>query len=153
VPGTLEAIRRLASRKIPVIIVSNQSGVARGILSKKQLDSINRKMLHAIRQAGGKIRKVYYCTHHPEKNCSCRKPRTGMLLKAAFRFGIDLKKSYLVGDSETDILMARSAGCRNALVLSGRHTRASAKHLSVQPDRVWKDLRAAVRWILQDSAR
>src|SRR5262245_25918698 len=105
VPGTLEAIRRLAKRKIPVVIVSNQSGVGRGIMTRKQLTDVNRRMLHEIRKAGGAVRGAYYCTHRPEQGCPCRKPKAGMVEKASRRYGLDLKRSYMVGDSEVDILM------------------------------------------------
>ncbi len=150
VPGSLQAIRVLSRHEVTLVIVSNQSGVGRGVMSKPQLNEVSRRMLTAIRRVGGKIHAVYYCTHHPDRNCSCRKPRTGMIRKAVKRFGIDLKRSYVIGDSEVDILMARSAGCGKILVLSGRHNRSSAKHLSVQPDRIAKDLRAAAGWILRE---
>jgi D-glycero-D-manno-heptose 1,7-bisphosphate phosphatase len=152
VPGTPQAIRRLNKRKIPVVIVSNQSGVGRGLMTRKQLGDVNTHMLRELRRAGASVRQVYYCVHHPDKGCACRKPKPGMLLKAARRFNIDLKRSYIVGDSEVDILAGRSAGCRQVLVLSGRHSRKSAKHLSVQPDRIAKNLRAAVGWILKEAA-
>ncbi len=153
IPGALRALRRLNARKQLVIIISNQSGVARGILSRTTLEKTTRKMLKSIRQSGGRVHAVYYCTHHPDNSCACRKPHIGMLKKAARRFSIDLKRSFVVGDTEADVLMARSAGCRKVLVLTGRRTRQTARQLLVPPDRIVKDLEQAVRWILHQQAK
>ena len=108
-------------------------------------------MVQAIRRGGGKIRSVYYCIHRSEDGCTCRKPRIGMLKRASRRFSIDLKKSFVVGDQETDILMGRAAGCRTILVLSGKYARRSVKNLAIRPDRTTKDLDGAVRWILKQN--
>ncbi len=148
-PGALEALRLLKERGKKVIVLSNQSGVGRGIFPRQRLTSITREMLRSIRKAGGRIQAVYYCTHRPENGCPCRKPRSGMLRKAARRFAVDLKRSFLVGDSEVDIRMGRSGGCRTVLVLSGRHSRSTARRLSVSPDRIAQGLPQAVRWILR----
>ena len=148
-PGVLKALRTLALHGERVLIVSNQSGVGRGLLQDSQLRLITRRMAAAIRRAGGKVQSVLYCVHRAEEGCGCRKPRIGMLLRAARRCTIDLKKSFVVGDQETDILMGRSAGCRTILVLSGKHTRRSAKELTVLPDRISGNLEEAVHWILK----
>ncbi len=152
-PGTVEAIRMLNSNSRKVIVISNQSGVGRGVMTRAQLKQITRKMLRTVRAAGGQIHAVYYCTHHPEVSCLCRKPRTRMLQMAASRFSIDLKKSFMVGDAETDILTGHSAGCRTILVLTGRHSRATAKKLRIAPDRIVKNLPEAARWILRGKGR
>ena len=149
-PGTLEALRRLNQNRQIVIVVSNQSGVGRKVLSRIHLAEITQKMLQAVRSSGGWIRAVYYCTHHPENDCACRKPRVGLLKKAARQFSIDLSRSFMVGDTETDILMAHSAGCRSVLALSGKQTRSSARHLTVAPDQIAENLLEAVRWILRE---
>ena len=148
-PGALEALRVLRSRRKLVVIVSNQSGVGRGVFSRKRLQAITRAMLETVRRAGGNVQAVYYCLHPPENRCGCRKPGTGMLKKAARRFSIDLSRSFVVGDSETDIRMGRSGGCRTVLVLSGRHSRTTARRLSVAPDQTAKGLLQAVSWILR----
>lgn len=150
-PGVLKALQALASHRVPVFIVSNQSGVGRGLLKKSQLQLVTRQMLKTIRRAGGKIQSVCYCIHRSEEGCECRKPRIGMLRKAARRHCVNLKKSFVVGDQETDILMGRSAGCRTVLVLSGKHTRQSAKKLPVLPDRISRNLAEAVHWILEQN--
>ncbi|MCM8811753.1 MAG: HAD family hydrolase [Candidatus Omnitrophica bacterium] len=150
IPGTLAAIRRMTVRKIALVIISNQSGVGRRIMSRARLEEIHRRMMAAVRRHGGKILAAYYCTHHPDRRCGCRKPKTGMLTKAAREHGIDLNRSIVVGDRETDILMAHAAGCRSALVLSGKHDRKSASRLAVRPDKIFPDLSRTVPWILKE---
>ncbi len=118
-------------------------------MSQARLKSITEKMLKVIRRRGGRIDAVYYCTHSPKNRCPCRKPGTALLQKAARRFSIDLRQSYVVGDDAIDIRMGRSSGCQTILVLSGRHSRASSKPLGIRPDRVAQDLAQAVEWILQ----
>ncbi len=149
-PDVLKTLHRLKKRGDRIIVISNQSGVGRGIMTKRQLTEVTRKMVTAIRKSGGHLDAVYYCTHHPEKSCRCRKPHPSMLQQAARRFAIDLKKSFFIGDSETDILTGRSVGCRTILVLTGRHTKETAKHLATQPDRISRNLTQAVRWIAQE---
>ncbi len=152
-PDVLKTLHRLNTRGDRVIVISNQSGVGRGIMTKRQLTEVTRKMVAEIRKNGGHLDAVYYCTHHPEKGCRCRKPHPGMLKKAAARFPIDLKKSFFIGDSETDILTGRFAGCRTILVLTGRHTKETAKQLITQPDRISANLTQAIRWIAQERRR
>lgn len=147
-PGSLEALRRLARNGKTVVIVSNQAGVGRGLYPIGELRRITRNMLRRIRNAGGRIRAVYYCTHRPQDGCGCRKPKTGLLLRASRSFGIDLRRSILAGDHETDILLGRATGCRTVLVLSGITRKAAARRLRPQPDHVAADLRRAVDWIL-----
>lgn len=149
-PGVLKALKELAARGERVFIVSNQSGVSRGELKRSQLTEITRRMLLAVRRSGGRIRSVQYCIHRSQDGCGCRKPRIGMLKKAARRYGVDLKKSFVVGDQETDIGMGRTAGCRTVLVLSGKQGRGGAKAMAVRPDRIARNLPEAVRWILRE---
>ena len=149
VPGTLAALRTLARRGETVVVVSNQSGVGRGAVSTAELQVITRNMMRAIRRAGGRVQAVYYCPHRPEESCRCRKPKIGMLKAASRRFSIDLARSFVIGDHETDVRMGRAAGCRTVLVLSGRCDRAAAKRFSVSADRIAGNLGEAVRWILQ----
>jgi histidinol-phosphate phosphatase family protein len=148
-PDVLDAFRTLNDHGRIVIIVSNQSGVGRGVLSTAHLKDITQRMLQSIRRAGGQVHAVYYCPHHPQEGCVCRKPHTGMLRQAARRFSIDLKRSFVIGDSETDILMGHSAGCMTVLVLSGKVSKEQARRLSIVPDRTVKGLSEAVQWILR----
>ena len=148
-PGALDSVKKLSCSRRKVIIVSNQAGVERGVFSQANLKEITRKMLSAIESHGGRIGAVYYCTHAPERRCRCRKPRAGLLRKAARRFSLDLRRSVVVGDNATDIEMGHSAGCRTALVLTGMTGRGAAKKISPPPDFITRDLAGAARWILK----
>lgn len=148
-PGSLQALRRLAQHRKSVVIVSNQAGVGHGLYPDRELKRMTRNMLSRIREAGGRIRAVYYCTHRPQDGCGCRKPKPGLLQRASRSFGIDLRKSILVGDNETDIHLGRTAGCRTVLVLSGVTRKTTARRLRPQPDHVAPDLLRAVDWILR----
>lgn len=132
-----------------MIVVSNQSAIGRGIMTRDQLEKITRRMLEKIESTGGKIHAVFYCLHHPDAGCSCRKPKTGLLKKAARRFGVDLQRSLVVGDDEADVAMGSRAGCQTILVLSGKQTPSTARRMSVQPHRTVKDLDHAVRYLLE----
>lgn len=148
VPGSLAALRQLKKSGRRVIVVSNQAGVGRRVYSAARLREITRKMLGKIRATGGRVDAVYYCTHTPEARCGCRKPRRQMLLRGSRRFGIDPHRSFLIGDSPTDIQMGKAAGCRTVLVTSGATSRARARRIAPRPDHTARDLRAAVRWVL-----
>ena len=147
-PGALKALRLLRHHGRKVVIVSNQSAIGRGLLPRKKLREITRRMLESIRKKGGRVHAVYYCTHHPEARCPCRKPRAGMVKEAARRLSIHLTGSFVVGDDAVDVRMGQAAGCRTILVLSGKQTRAKARRLNLAPDRIAKDLSEAVEWIL-----
>lgn len=147
--GTLQALRMIRRHGFRVIIISNQSGVGRGIMSRTQLTEITDKMKKTIQQAGGKLDAVYYCTHRPKEGCSCRKPAVGLLKRAAQKFSINLTRSFIVGDDERDIVMGHRAGCRTILALSGKQTRKTAKRLAIPPDRISRNLLEAVRWIVR----
>lgn len=162
ISGSAEAIRRLNERGIKVIIVTNQSGVARGIFTEAFLNEINHKLIRELSKAGAFVDAIYYCPHHPTEGngiyrmeCECRKPKIGLLIQASCDFDIDLRKSYVVGDSIVDIIMAKNAGLKGVLVLTG-HGRSYLNMLGngkdqVQPACIAKDLAHAVEWIIKDS--
>jgi len=146
-PGVFDALRKLRKTGRKIILVSNQAGVGRGVYPGARLQEITRKMRAAIQNHGGKLHAVYYCTHTPERKCRCRKPRPGLLLRAARRFSLDMPSSIFVGDNATDIETGRAAGCRTVLVLSGVTARKGVRRLNPAPDFVARDLSAAARWI------
>jgi len=129
IPRSDEAVRLLKDNGYFLVIISNQSGVALGYYPEVQVSVFNNALLKEIRKKGGDIDAVYYCPHHPDavickykKNCSCRKPKPGMILQAAQEHNIDLKNSFVVGDKEGDIKAGNTAGCRTILVLTGHGT-------------------------------
>jgi D-glycero-D-manno-heptose 1,7-bisphosphate phosphatase len=121
VPGAVEALVRLASSNLYIIVVTNQAIINRRIASEQSVIEIHDRMVERVGAAGGRIDGVLYCPHREDENCSCRKPRPGLILEAAARHGIDVSESYLIGDAESDLVAGRVAGCvRRYLVLTGR---------------------------------
>ena len=119
-PGVIAPLRKLAKNNHAVVIVSNQSAIGRGIVSKKAVDEINDRMLEVINSVGGRVDGVFYCPHDSSEGCECRKPKPGLLIQAAEKLGIDLEKSVVIGDALTDVEAAVSAGCAPIFVLTGR---------------------------------
>lgn len=126
IPGSAEAVRILKQNNFTLIIVSNQSGIARGYYTEKDADIFNRALIMKLRESGGDIDGVYYCPHLPDaiiekykSCCDCRKPMAGMLHRAAQEHDIDLSSSYMVGDKISDIEAGKKAGCCPILVLTG----------------------------------
>jgi D-glycero-D-manno-heptose 1,7-bisphosphate phosphatase len=150
-PFAAAAIRRLNEARIPVIVVTNQSGVARGFFPESLVKEIHEKMTAQLAAGGAHVDGVYYCPHVREQNCQCRKPLPGMLEQAAKEHGLELAGSTLVSDRYDDISMAHDAGCRGILVLSGygrgEHEWNRARWPRI-PDHVVEDLAAAVTIVL-----
>lgn len=118
-PGTLDALARAAHSPFTIVVVTNQSAVGRGLMSRDTLDAMHQEMQARVRAHGGRIDGIYVCPHRPSDACSCRKPQPGMLRRAARDLALDLAGSYFIGDSSTDVHAALAAGCRPVLVLSG----------------------------------
>jgi len=154
-PGSRAALKLLKERGYRVHIVSNQSAVGRGLMTRETLDDITARMLRAIRRHGGQIESVHYCTHRPEDNCDCRKPKTGLLRQVAHEFGLDLGKVWLIGDKLTDMEVGNTMGCRTIFVKSGvlPETENIRPGQPDTPDFVAEDLLGAVRYIIGDKDR
>lgn len=152
VPGAAEAVARLKRDGWVVIVVSNQSGLARGLFSEEALAAIMAKMQAVLAAAGGTVDAVYYCPHAPGSGCDCRKPAPGLLLRAAREHGLDLGRSYFVGDKASDIECGRAAGLRTVLVETGL-PEERPDPADVRPDYQARDLPGAVAWILHESSR
>lgn len=118
-PGSLEAVARLSLAGHPVVVVTNQSAVARGYCTPLDVEQVHDLMLRRIREAGGSVTGIYYCPHHPTDRCGCRKPEIGMIRRARREHGLP-SGGYLVGDAATDMEMGHRAGLRTILVLTGR---------------------------------
>jgi D-glycero-D-manno-heptose 1,7-bisphosphate phosphatase len=128
-PGSLDAIALLNQSGFRVALATNQSGVGRGLYDMATLNAIHDKMHKALAQVGGRIDALFYCPHTADDNCSCRKPKTGMIEDIARRFSVDLGEVYAVGDSLRDLVAFAEAGCKPILVRSGKgeETLANAK--------------------------
>ncbi|MBU0681786.1 MAG: D-glycero-beta-D-manno-heptose 1,7-bisphosphate 7-phosphatase [Proteobacteria bacterium] len=159
-PGAASAIRTLNDGKVPVVVVTNQSGLARGYFPLALLDAVHEKMKDALAREGAHVDGIYICPHHPEAKdkqyrleCTCRKPKTGLFEQAARELGIDLRKSYVVGDRWSDLKAAVSCRATPVLVLTGYGKGDFdyiGPHQKVQPVFVAQNLQDAVEWILDD---
>jgi len=119
-PEAKRSLAALSQLNLPIVVVTNQAIVNRGLASASAVEDIHRRMVAEITAIGGRIDRIIYCPHRPEDKCACRKPEPGMLLQAAQEMGIDLANSYFVGDAATDMMAARKVGCQSFLVLTGR---------------------------------
>lgn len=116
-PQALTALSRLRHWSGKIIIVTNQSVVGRGLITRQTADAINERLVREITRAGGRIDAVYMCPHAPADNCNCRKPKPGLLTKATVRFDLDLQQSIMIGDALTDIAAAHAAGVNHAALV------------------------------------
>lgn len=119
IPGVDKAIAEINQWKIPVVVVTNQAGIGRGMYGVEAYRSVNRAIADHLAKAGAHIDAWYFCPHAPQEACLCRKPLPGMLIEAAKDLGLDLRASFLVGDKASDLEAARAAGCRTVLVRTG----------------------------------
>jgi D-glycero-D-manno-heptose 1,7-bisphosphate phosphatase len=153
-PFVADALRRLNEAGYPVIVVSNQSGVARGYFPESLVQEVTELMKKQLAEAGAKVDAVYYCPHSSSENCACRKPKTGLLECAARDHAIDLCRSFIVGDRSIDIELARNVRARGILVRTGYGEGELAWHAaewSAPPDCIGDDLAQAVGWILRQA--
>jgi len=141
-PGVKETFARLEQDGIPVIVVSNQSCVGKGLVLAEQVEAIHERMVEAIEEAGGRVRAIYVCPHTDEDECACRKPAPGLLIQAAGDLGVDLRRSFVVGDSLRDIEAGWQVGARTVLVKTGKGKQEldRAGEQGVQPDFVCESL-------------
>lgn len=148
IDGVPNAIKRLNDAGYLAIVISNQSGIARGLVTPENLDAMNAKLRAAVEQARGTITGMYHCPHLPDEGCDCRKPSPGMLLQAANEHNIDLSTSFMIGDKPADIEAGITAGCMTVLALSGQSTQYDPTRFINPPDYVCADLTEAVDIIL-----
>lgn len=151
-PYAAAAIRRLNEAGLPVIVVTNQSGAARGFFPESLIQEIHAKMTAELAAGGAHVDGIYYCPHIRDDNCSCRKPLPGMLERAAAEHNLDLKDSTLVSDRYDDIAMAQAAGCTGVLVLSGYgrgEYEWNRRKWPRDPDAVVEELKEAVDLIFE----
>jgi D-glycero-D-manno-heptose 1,7-bisphosphate phosphatase len=150
-PGALDALRKLAELDLPIVVVTNQSAIGRGRVTAQAVDALHNHMRQRIAEAGGRIDAIYVCPHHPDDGCDCRKPKPGLLLKAASDLGLRLDHCLLIGDLATDISAAKAVDCSAILVssgLSGSRQGALDRQSGAAYSTVVSDLSAAVEVVL-----
>ncbi|MCU0509940.1 MAG: HAD family hydrolase [Anaerolineae bacterium] len=154
-PGAGEALRRLSDAGYELIVVSNQSGVARGLFAESALSAVEQRLREMLAEYGAALSGFYYCPHHPAGavseyavECDCRKPAPGLILRAAAEHGIDFSGSWMIGDILNDVEAGRRAGCRTILLDNGNETEWELSRERL-PDCVVSDLRHAADRILR----
>jgi len=151
--GAAGAIRRLNEAALPVIVVTNQSGIARGYFPESLVSEVHQRLTEELQREGARVDAFYHCHHASSAGCECRKPKTGMLDRAAQELGLNLAGSFVIGDRQGDVETAYNAGARGILVRTGYGEGELAWHVAGwprQPHHVALDLSAAVDWILRE---
>ena len=143
------ALKPLAERTIPLIMVSNQAGLGKGLFTDEALQAIEDAIQSELQKEGVSLTAAYYCRHTAEMNCACRKPKGGLILQAAQDLGLDLSVSFMVGDNARDMAAGRAAGVKTVFVPTGLHPEVERAKLGDITDYQASDLADAVRWILQ----
>jgi D-glycero-D-manno-heptose 1,7-bisphosphate phosphatase len=150
-PGAATVVAKLNAADYPVIVVSNQSGVARGYFPESVVTEVNQLMQRELEKGGARLTAVYYCPHGSADACDCRKPKLGMVHRAAEEHSIDIRRSFFVGDRRSDIELGHNAGGKSILVRTGYGEGEFTWQMAnwpKAPDYVAVDLAAAVHWIL-----
>jgi heptosyltransferase-2 len=154
--GVGPALARLKGAGAKLVVVTNQSGVGRGIVTLKDLEAIHARLQGILEQEDAALDAIYFCPHHPDDGCRCRKPNVGMVERAVSELQLDLRRSYLIGDHARDIQLAHKVGAKAILITATQVDAQSMDRLKVEqamPDAVAKSMTEAVDWILNDAAK
>jgi len=161
-PRSAKAIGSLNRAGFQVVVVTNQSGVARGYFTEEMLTKVHQRLIKLLQEEGAHLNGIYYCPHHPEegkppyrKDCNCRKPKPGMLLEASRDLNLDLSRSFMVSDKYSDLQMIHQLGVKGILVLTGFGEKELAQVVqqgNPSPDYVAEDLEDAAQWIIKVGA-
>lgn len=147
--GAKEGVRLLKDKGFSVFVVTNQSGVGRGYFSIEKLKTVNDRLHGEFTKEGIIIDGIYFCPHHPNDKCRCRKPKPKMVLDIAEQHRIDLGRSYFIGDKLIDVQTGKNAGCRTVLIDTGTNPHIEDEDDWTQPDFIAKDLHSAAKWIVK----
>lgn len=150
---TANAINKLRKAGFKIIVITNQSGIARGKFTLNDLTAVHKRFLSLLKERGTKIDGLYFCPHIDEDKCVCRKPKTGMVLQAAKEFNLDLKKSYTAGDSVRDYLTGFNMGGKGILLLTGHGKRQQklVKEQTIKPLSICRNILTAANFMIKDS--
>ena len=152
-PGSRSSLAALSRLGLPIIVITNQAIIGRGMVPVSVVDDIHSRMIAQVEACGGRIDRVAYCPHRPKDHCGCRKPEPGMLIQVAGEMGIDLSRSYLIGDAATDLVAGQRVGCQLFLVLTGRGWQQLVPTLQAVPHfTVTRNLAGATTHILRAEA-
>ena len=152
-PTVPKGIKQLQKKGFKIIVITNQSGISRGYFTEETLEKIHGRMKKELGGAGASIDAIYYCPHHPDENCDCRKPNTKLLEKAIKDFDIDAKKSYFIGDRMIDVEAGYKIGTKTILVPENKElVKKEREKSSIKPDFICDDFISGVNYILKDSS-
>lgn len=149
IPGSLEAIAWLNRAGYRVLIATNQSGIARGYYDIETLDLIHEKLMRELASVGGLVEEIFFCPHHPDENCECRKPKVGLFKQIQKKYPVNFAETFFIGDTLTDIQAAQTIGCKPILILSEKGKKVLAQHAELASVPSFPDLEAAVRYVLR----
>lgn len=155
-PGSVEAVARLNRAGARVVVITNQSGIARGLFTTATLEAIHGRLRTLLQAGGASLDGIYYCPHHPDDGCACRKPQRALVDRAVADLGLDLSLAYVVGDQKRDVELAMMIGARSVLVTTGPTGLQVLANLEVEglsPDHAAAGVLEAVEWVLQDVQR
>lgn len=145
-PTVPEAIKLLNASGFKVVVITNQSGIARGYFTEDTLAQIHRRMKDELAKCGARVDAIYYCPHHPNDGCDCRKPKAALFLQATKELHIDLSRSFVIGDMQMDVDAGKALGCKTILVTTGPQ---GASSIVDPPDYATDNLLEAAKWILR----
>lgn len=148
IPGSLEAIAQLNRAGFRVLVATNQSGVARGYYDIETLDAIHEKLMQELAAVGGYIDEIFFCPHHPDAHCFCRKPKPGLLYQIQEKYAVDFMQTYFIGDSTSDVEAAQRVGCIPILLHTGNGATSLEKYPALLNILHFADLAAAVEFII-----
>lgn len=147
IPGSIQGIKQLKDKGFKIFVISNQAGVSKGIYSEKDLQEITDKMLKGLKKHNVTLDGIYYCKHKDDDNCSCRKPKTGLLSQALKEMGKHASICFFIGDSFRDMNAAKEFGAKPVLVLSGKEKISNRHTWDFEPDYVFDNLLIAAYYI------
>jgi len=151
-PNVAKGIKLLQENGFKIIIITNQSGIARGYFSEKSLEEIHDKMKKELSKEDTGVDAIYYCPHHPDENCNCRKPKPGMLEQAIKDFDIEIKDSYIIGDRMLDVEAGKIIGCKTVLIPEDKElVKKEMTESDIDPDIVCDDFYSGIEWIIKNS--
>lgn len=151
IPGSLEAIAELNRAGYKVIVASNQSGIARGLYDLAMLEKIHEKLFFELKKVGGSIEEIFFCPHHPEDHCLCRKPNPGLLFDIAKKYLLNLSETFFIGDNFTDVQTADAAGCKPILLLTGKGKKCLEQHPELARVPTFENLAKAVEYLVRNN--
>src|SRR5262249_20130076 len=152
-PGVVKGVRRLQAAGLRVVVISNQSGVGRGLITRAQAEKVNQRFVSMFHRRGVRLDGFFWCPHAPARKCACRKPRPKLLKEAAQKLGVSWRRAISVGDRPSDIQLAQRAGGKGVLVLTGYGREWARQWPGRAPDFKAANFEKAVAWILREIKR